>query len=95
MWLVVQDNEISFGDLETVQLLDGSLGIENVLIHNESSSSGVPCISSSNLANGTIFTEDFIKICITDFVWEISDEEYSVYLWWESNLEEELGIGDI
>merc|ERR1719354_1190029 len=80
--IVVQYYQVSVADVESRQVITSILCIEDVFVHNIGSTTALWSIPNSNLPYWSIFPKDVVHFLGGDLVWQISNVQYSVYLWW-------------
>ena len=61
-------------------MVDGGLGVVDVLIDDEGGAASVLVGADSDLADGTVLAEDVVHLFAGDVEWQVADVENSVHL---------------
>ena len=77
---MVENNEVPIGDVEAGEVVDGSLGIVDVLVDNEGGAARVLVGADLDLADGTVLAEDVVHLLAGDVDWQVADLEDPVHL---------------
>ena len=60
--LIVENDEVPIGDVEAREMIDGGLGVIDVLVDNERGAASVLVGADSDLADGTVLAEDVVHL---------------------------------
>ena len=79
--LVVQHDQVPSPDVEARQMVDGGLGIVNVLVHDERRPLRVlALIAEPNLIHGTVLAENPVQFLGRDLEGQIPNVQYTIHL---------------
>lgn len=78
--LIVENDEIPIGDVEAREVVDGGLGVVDVLVDDKGGAASILVGADSDLADGTVLAEDVVHLFAGDVEWQVADVENSVHL---------------
>ena len=81
--LVVQHDEVAVGDVEAGEVIDGGLGVVDVLVDDEGGAASVLARADSDLPNGAVLAEYVVHLFARYVERQVPNVEYAVHLRWQ------------
>ena len=78
--LVVEHDEVAIGDVEAGEVVDGGLGVVDVLVDDEGGAPGVLVGADPDLADRAILAEDVVHLLAGDIERKIPHVQHPVHL---------------
>ncbi|KAF7114132.1 hypothetical protein RHSIM_RhsimUnG0098200 [Rhododendron simsii] len=82
----VEHDVVAVGDVEAREVVDGGLGVVDVLVDHEGGGPGVLAIADADLAYGALLAEDVLHLLARDVEGEVADVQYAVHVRRESRV---------
>lgn len=72
--------------VETIEVVDGILGVKNILVNDKGCAFFLRSLALSNLSDGTKSTKHVVQFFWCDFVWQVPYEYDFVDISWEPDI---------
>merc|ERR1711977_357936 len=78
-FVVVEHNQVPIRNVEAGEVVYRVFRVEDILVHNESSSLRVSRITQSDLSYGPVLAEDIVQLLALNIEWQVTNIKHSVH----------------